>query len=916
MKPFILFAALCLLTWANLSAQVFDRAFTEQLRLWKTVELADGNLVSIGSSTFNTSVLIKTNRNGSFISSNSLGVGAPNDLQIAGAIFAVVGAKIMRINPDLTIAWSVTATDEYFKRVRPLSNGSLVALSDGITSRVSLHILDSQTGRTVSRKELIPPYLTTRLPEFAVIKDNIYALVKDSLWKFNSNGDLLKKLPFGMENLFDISATSDNALLVSRGESILFKVDTFGKQIWRREIWHKSWANTNNKGVLVVNEINSGRSSGEVSLLDNNGNLKWIRPIGEKTTELPFQARAGLQTSDGNFLIIGNTFIPSDSFRTIRSRLIKLSNDNLMYLNRIVGNAYISRQSPCKKDINDIARPYWLVGAKNSNGDVYWGMTDSTGAYSIRCDTGSYAVNLAPFIVSPNRTWRSCNAHSMRFVGYGKTDTVPVFHAFTDTFGLATTLDCAALQTDIGASRFIRCFPITIHVNYSNQGSLPAHNAYIIVQLDTAVEYLDASRPLSNRVGNKYYFSLGTIAPNFRTQLNISARIRCGDSTSRGQSVCLKAQIFADTTCPNSTLWTGADLTVEGKCQQDSVVFTISNKGNTASASRKVVIIENNTIKSLPNIQLNGRSSTTRSFPANGNTWRLTMEQEPFHPISTAPTAFVEGCQSNTAQIRSVGFVQNFAADDRALSVAQLCTVIVGASDPNDKTGYPLGYTDSHFIDQNQDLDYTIRFQNTGTDTAYTVVVRDTIDTRFLDISSLEFGASSHTYQPTIYDKNILQFTFNHILLVDSFKNEPASNGYLKFRIKQKKDVLIGSKINNSAAIYFDFNAPVITNIAQHTIGKPILLSTLSEHINSPKITVQVVPNPFSTQTVVKISENTPLSIKGIFELFDTNGRLVRTENYSKNEFILERQGLPAGIYFYKIKTVDGQFKAGKIVIQ
>jgi hypothetical protein len=634
MKSIILFAALCFVTLANLSAQSFDRVFTDQLRLWKTVELPDGNLVSLGSSTFNTSVLIKTNRNGVFIASNSLGAGAPNDLQIAGAIFAVIGSKIMRINPDLTISWSVSVRDEYFKRVRPLSNGNLLALSDGITSRVMLHIIDSQTGGTLTRKELIPPYQTTRLPEFTVIKDNIYAIVKDSIWKFNRNGDLMDKLPFGMENLYDISATPDNALLVSRGESILFKVDTFGKQIWRREIWHKSWTNTNNKGVLVVNEINPGRSSGEASLLDKDGNLKWVRPISEKTVELPFQARGALQTSDGNFLIIGNTFLPSDSFRTIRSRLIKLSNDNQMYLNRIVGNAYINRQYICKKDTNEVPSAYWIVGAKNSDGSVYWSTTDSTGYYSIRCDTGSYELSLAPFIVSSNRMWRSCNVQSKRFVGYGKTDTVNLFHTFTsvtDTVGLVKELDCTALHTDIGASRFIRCFPTTIDVSYSNQGTLPAQNAYVVVQLDTAVEYLTASRPLSNRVGNKYYFSLGTIPANYRTQLIISARIRCGDSSLLRQTVCLKAQIFADTTCPNSTLWTGADLTVEGKCQTDSVVFTISNKGNRASASRKAVIIENNTIKTLPNIQLDGHRSTTRSFPANGNTWRLTMEQEPFH---------------------------------------------------------------------------------------------------------------------------------------------------------------------------------------------------------------------------------------------------------------------------------------------
>jgi hypothetical protein len=139
---------------------------------------------------------------------------------------------------------------------------------------------------------------------------------------------------------------------------------------------------------------------------------------------------------------------------------------------------------------------------------------------------------------------------------------------------------------------------------------------------------------------------------------------------------------------------------------------------------------------------------------------------------------------------------------------------------------------------------------------------------------------------------------------------------FFKFRIKQKKDVLIGSKINNTAAIYFDFNAPVITNIAQHTVGKPILLTTKIEEINRGNMDISVSPNPFDAQTVFTINEKTPLSINGIFELFDINGRLVKQLNFSKNAFVLERQDLPTGIYIFKIKTIDGRFNSGKIVIQ
>jgi hypothetical protein len=36
--------------------------------------------------------------------------------------------------------------------------------------------------------------------------------------------------------------------------------------------------------------------------------------------------------------------------------------------------------------------------------------------------------------------------------------------------------------------------------------------------------------------------------------------------------------------------------------------------------------------------------------------------------------------------------------------------------------------------------------------------------------------------------------------------NEPASHGYVSFKIKPRPRVVIGDSLNNKAAIYFDFN--------------------------------------------------------------------------------------------------------------
>ncbi len=909
MKHFFTMAA-CVLFSSTLFSQIWDKFYpTEPLRLWKVVELNDGQLVCAGTTQpANTSVntvLVKTKRNGEFVKSVNTGQGFVYDLQFAGALFGVSGRRIVCYDTDLRQIWAITASSEFINRIRLLSNGNLVTLSASPLNNITMHIIKPLNGSIVLQKPLIntDTFLVGRLPEFTVIKDNLYAIVNEDIWKIDGKtGRLLSKLPFSAENLYEITTAADQTLLISKGEGFIYKVDTLGRQIWRQEIKHKSWTNSSNKDILIVNEINPGRSSGEVTMLDKNGKMRWFKPLAEKTNEPPFQARSGIQTSDGNFVVVGNTFLEAGK---IASRIIKLGNNEQLFLNRIVGTAYIDDNGNCQKDADDRPRANWIVTAKDKNGDAVWSLTDSLGQYGINCDTGVFDIKLAqPFI--KGRIGQTCVSKSTRLVGYGKTDSVNLFQTFEN---------CAFLYTDIAIGRLRPCTSSDVVVNYSNLGIISSENAYITVELDPKLEFFNATRPLSNQSGQFYQFNVGHLAPSQRGSFIINARVRCDNTVRLGQTICVKADIFPNTNCTNTSAWSGANLSISGVCEQDSVAFEIKNTGTVASQSRNALIIENETPQPFALLPLTAQMTLTKRFPANGHTWRLTVEQEPNHPLSLKPTAFIEGCRSNASQSVALGFSNNFAFDDNAPTVAVSCGIVSNSFDPNDKTGYPLGYGNKHNIDQNQDLIYKIRFQNTGNDTAFTVVIRDTIDTRYLDMETIEFGASSHPYKPMLYDKNILQFTFNPIFLPDSFRNEIASNGFVQFRIKQKKDVPIGTKIENSAGIYFDFNAPVITNLATHTIAKPIFNTVKTIDLNNQTVLIEVSPNPFETETTFNIKGNTPLSIGGIFDLYDIHSRLIIHDNFEKNRYTLKRQDLKSGMYIFKIQTKEGRWASGKIVV-
>ena len=94
----------------------------------------------------------------------------------------------------------------------------------------------------------------------------------------------------------------------------------------------------------------------------------------------------------------------------------------------------------------------------------------------------------------------------------------------------------------------------------------------------------------------------------------------------------------------------------------------------------------------------------------------------------------------------------------------------------------------------------------------------------------------------------ILTLTFANLLLPDSNVNETASHGFIQFSIDQRPDNPSGLLLENRAGIYFDFNAPVMTNTVFHTIGHDFLPSATREP-GTAIPWLQVWPNPASQTT-------------------------------------------------------------------
>jgi hypothetical protein len=148
-------------------------------------------------------------------------------------------------------------------------------------------------------------------------------------------------------------------------------------------------------------------------------------------------------------------------------------------------------------------------------------------------------------------------------------------------------------------------------------------------------------------------------------------------------------------------------------------------------------------------------------------------------------------------------------------SVPQL---VVGSYDPNDKAVSDTIFSPAQLA-ASEPLVYTIRFQNKGTAEAIFVTIKDTLSEK-LQAGTFEMLGASHPYTVKITDKGALEWHFDNINLPAEMHDEPASHGFIRYRIIPKKELAIGEEIENKAYIYFDFNAPVITNVSTTRIGK------------------------------------------------------------------------------------------------
>lgn len=299
--------------------------------------------------------------------------------------------------------------------------------------------------------------------------------------------------------------------------------------------------------------------------------------------------------------------------------------------------------------------------------------------------------------------------------------------------------------------------------------------------------------------------------------------------------------------------------------------------------------------------------------------------------------------------------------------------------DPNDKQVRPRGRGPIGVVDiATPYLDYTIRFQNTGNAPAVDVVLRDMLS-ELLERTSIEVLGYSH--QPTdilIGADGELRVEFRGINLPDSATSNELSQGFFTFRVGVPVGTPSGTQIANGAAIFFDLNAPVITNAVVNTFidcslfaatiteladgllqaspgasyqwllnGAPIAdaqeatyqalvpgdyqVRTTSEFYceatsgplfvvgtgvyETTGAVVGVRPNPFRGTSTVLVDR--PLSSAARIEMIDATGRLAHREaGLGGKQIVLNAGSLSPGLYLLRVVEAEGVIGSARVVVE
>jgi len=658
--------------------------------------------------------------------------------------------------------------------------------------------------------------------------------------KYKSDGALVWNKNFGgssYDGAHDVIHTNDGNYVVAgytysndfdvsgnhgKADFWLIKIDTTGNLLWQKCFGgsgdDKAYGiqQTFDGGYIVAGTSNSsdgnltankgGAMDGWVIKLDQNGNLQWQKCFGG-TSEDAF--KSVLQKDDGSFILTGYTYSNDKDVTGNRGYedvwIVKIDASGSILWQRCVGGTNKDQGSAIEKTIDGA---YLISGHTFSNDGDVTNLNGGSDALLIKIDDDGNVIwtkTVGGDKYEYGSSIKAMSENEFFLAGYrDKGD--PYLPAATDgyLFKLGNTntikgtvfLDYNKNETKESGEPFVSNIIVKSEKSGYSRSSIPSKGSFAI-EVDTGTYKTTAV------YNNPYY----TVLPAAATS-TFSSYFNSDSIGFAVQQIPNKRDLSINLT----------ELMPARPGFQTSYKIFYKNQGTDTVANGTIQLVKSNKLSIV--------SSSPAYSSISGDTLKWNYENlkpENAASITIDLTVDAPPLVGLGDMLTSLATISPVAKDETPSDdTSKLVQRVIGSFDPNDKTEKNGGTITPAQVRNGDYLLYTVRFQNTGTDTAFNIAIRDTLSGK-VDWSTIEIVSSSHNYQLSIKEGNKLTWSFNNINLPDSNVNEAGSHGYVVYRIKPIASLLPGDTINNTASIYFDFNLPVQTNTEQ-TVVQSVLL--------------------------------------------------------------------------------------------
>jgi uncharacterized repeat protein (TIGR01451 family) len=341
--------------------------------------------------------------------------------------------------------------------------------------------------------------------------------------------------------------------------------------------------------------------------------------------------------------------------------------------------------------------------------------------------------------------------------------------------------------------------------------------------------------------------------------------------------------------------------------EQGSTVISIKNTGTTTLNGLIEFVFDSLTTMSsvYPNIS---------SSSGNKLYWNLAN----FGPFQHKTFNVMLNMPNFNSLGESLDFTVNIYIEDEFDVITDTFTstknvILLCSYDPNDKNVSPPGVGEFNETLNDEELTYTIRFQNTGNASANNVTIYDTLDIA-LDLSTFSVINKSHYVETTMDVPNrAVKFHFPNIDLPDSTTNLIGSNGFVTYKIRPIENLDAAITVENTAHIVFDFNPAIVTNTVYNTLVSEIgVITNIYEELDN-QVSLTMYPNPMSQTSLLVLNSTFLKSYTAV--IYDINGRKVQEYPIEyQNELRISRQDLKSGAYIIKLfdennKALNAHYK-------